>query len=251
MRSAQTGLTRDPCSSCSNRGHVYVIDPEASAKWQRELYKTILCPRCGVRRVEQTVQAIYPLPDDWGLVDLNKLRPVTGEERALAHAKRVAGACQGWLSLQGSYGQGKTLMLVGLMNAVKAHAMTAVFLTGQTIADMVYRAIQPDSEYSMLGIERSLRHVHLLCIDELDKGGFDKHPFAFQVFFNILNWRYEQAAAGAGGMTAIACNDLEAIPAPILSRMNDGLWGDGQTLGGIIPLTAKDQRPRNRPLLPA
>lgn len=225
------------CKTCSDKKFVLKRDPTDEHK-----SLTVPCPRCGVQHIEKGLQSMYPLPRDWSKLTLDSIPAVKGEERALAHSKHVAERGRGWLCLQGEYGVGKTLMLAGVMNAIQSRGLSAVFLTGSTISALVYRALQPDSEFNLQGIERQLRYVHLLCIDELDKAGLNS-PFAFDQFFNVLNWRYEQATLGDGGMTAIAFNDASQVHPAIYSRMNDGSFGDGQ-MGGIIKITAQDQRPR-------
>lgn len=189
------------------------------------------------------MQRVYPLPATWAGYDLAKFEPKHGEERQHAHALRYAANPHGWIVFQGGPGTGKTVMFVGLMNAVKATGKHALFLPARTLGDLVYRALDPDAVFNLQRFEQDLRYIDMLFIDEFDKLDWSK-VFVHDTLFNILNWRYEHEA-----LTAIAFNDDRRImdPAPaIYSRLRDGRWGDGRGLDsddGIIRSTSQDLRP--------
>ena len=226
------------CSTCNGIGLVY-----AGSREERAAPKAIPCPKCGSAVIAAALQGVYPLSDSVLAASLDVIRPVPGEERALAQAKRFAADPAGWYVVQGPPGNAKTLILAGIMNAITARGHAAVFLPAKSIVDLYFRALDPDGSFSLRALERDLRAVDLLVIDEADKVDWSM-PYAFNEFFLMLNWRHEHLC-----WTALAFNDEAKIPDTLLSRMKDGRWGDG-TRGesGIIRTTAPDQRPRLKSL---
>lgn len=209
----------------------------------REAPQAIPCPRCGRQLIAASLQAVYPLSDAILGASLDAIKPVLGEERALAHARRFAKAPQGWYVVQGPPGNAKTLFLAGIMNALTARGHAAVFLPAKAIVDLYFRALDPNTDFSLRALERDLRAVDLLVIDEADKVDWSL-PYAFNEFFLMLNWRHEHLR-----WTALAFNDEAKLPDSLLSRLKDGRWGDGaKGQDGIIRTHAHDQRPRLKSL---
>lgn len=229
------------CVYCKDKGVVTRMVRARSSQ-------AIPCPKCGVEKIARNLQSVYPLPPEWENYDLADFAKIIkdGEERQYAQALRYAANPKGWIVFQGDPGTGKTMMFVGLMAAMNARGLHSLYLPARSLADLVYRALDPDADFTLQRLETDLRHIGFLIIDEACKTAWDK-PFVHDTLFNILNWRYEHMA-----LTAIAFNDDERIagPSPALySRMRDGRWGDGQgksyntTDDGIIRSTAKDVRP--------
>lgn len=223
------------CARCKDKGWLTkVLDERRS--------EAVPCPDCGDKRLEVSAQTLYSLPERFEKIALDKMLEVDGEMVALTRARKIATQKYGWLNLKGDYGTGKTLMLVALVNAFKADGLTAVYMPAHTVSDAIHRALSPDAEYSLSTLERSFRETDLWALDEMDKAGLDRDPFVSNMIWQWLNWRYDHQMA-----CAFAWNDTHKVHEGLLSRMNDGLWGD-RFNGGIITLTAKDQRPLNMPL---
>lgn len=228
------------CQTCHDVGRVMRADPDDTTGRSS---KSAPCPKCGVATLARDLQSAYPLPDAWAAYDLAAFQPIEGEQRQHAHALRYAANPRGWLVLQGGPGTGKTVMLIGVLNALRARGKHVLFLPARTLGDLVYRALDPDAVFNLQRFERDLCYIDLLIIDEFDKLDWSK-TFVHDKLFNILNWRYDHCA-----LTAIAFNDDARIKEPspaIYSRLRDGRWGDGRgsnTDDGIIRSTAEDVRP--------
>lgn len=225
------------CTACRGIGRVGVLTADGRSHEFRP------CPKCGIAKLAADMQSVYPLPAAWATSDLAAFKPLAGEHRQYAHAQRYAANPRGWLVFQGGPGTGKTVMFVGVMNAITARGLHALFLPARTLGDLVYRALDPDAVFNLKRFESDLRYIDLLVIDEFDKLDWSK-TFVHDTLFAVLNWRYEHAA-----LTAIAFNDDKRIegPAPaIYSRLRDGRWGDGKggaNDDGIIRSGADDFRP--------
>lgn len=240
--STQPGRASSPsaatsCHACKGYARVYVKD-----EFDARLTHSIPCPRCGAAVMAADLQSVYPVPAAWADSCLDQITAVVGEDddqsavRALEHARRYAAAPRGWLVLQGPPGNGKTMLLAGIRSAALARKQSVVFLPARSIADLIYRAIQPDTMFSLQKLEEEFRTIELLIVDELCKVDWSK-PYVHDQFYAWLNWRYEHEAP-----TCLAFNDDARIPDAMYSRMRDGRWGDGLQ-DGIRRITVADQRP--------
>lgn len=134
-------------------------------------------------------------------------------------AQAFAQTPRGTLAFTGSYGSGKTHLLVAIANARRAAYQPCLYVSAVALFEAIQERIQQEQEYQPL-LQRAAR-TPLLLIDDLDKP--KPSEFRESVYYSLFNQRNL-----AGLPLALTCNchprDLERwIGGAALSRLMQGL----------------------------
>lgn len=177
---------------------------------------------CGLNAVERL----------HSLDDLIVISPAT---RLMVEAARAfVDRPVGFLTLHGSHGNGKTSTLQGIVNALIARNVMAVYVTAYDLVEWVKQAFQRDDDSAWSRILK-FQSAPVVCIDEWDKARLTEYALELQTA--IINRRDRDALAGISG-TVLAMNDgrrrtdngawieygFDALPSAIRSRLLDGRY---------------------------
>jgi len=174
-------------------------------------------------QAEQRAQTFRWIGQQWVEPHLEELTFSTFDRRrqphAFAQAQAFAQAPQGTLALTGSYGSGKTHLLVAIANARREANLPCLYVSAAVLFEAIQDRIHREQEYQPL-LQRAAR-TPLLLIDDVDKP--KPSEFRESVYYALFNQRNR-----AGLPFAITCNchprELERwIGGAALSRLLQGL----------------------------
>ena len=159
------------------------------------------------------------------------------QQRSLRSAKsyvqRWANHPDGWLSLHGPYGVGKTHLAVAAATERESRGEEVFFATVADLLDYLRATFAPDSAVSYDDLLDRIRTADVLVLD--DMGAERSTPFAEDKLFQIVGYRYEERLP-----TIITTSQqIETIAAArprIASRLQDPL------VVTDIPIEAPDHR---------
>ncbi|HVU70430.1 MAG TPA: DnaA/Hda family protein [Ktedonobacteraceae bacterium] len=146
----------------------------------------------------------------------------TRQRHAFEQARAFARAPQGTLALTGSYGTGKTHLLVAIANARREANQPCLYTSAVALFEAIQDRIRQDREYQPL-LQRAAR-TPLLLLDDLDKP--KPSEFRESVYYFLLNQR-----SRAGLPLAITCN----CEPQMLDRWIGGA-ARSRIMHGLIPL---------------
>lgn len=146
----------------------------------------------------------------------------TRQRHAFEQARAFARAPQGTLALTGSYGTGKTHLLVAIANARREANQPCLYTSAIALFEAIQDRIRQDREYQPL-LQRAAR-TPLLLLDDLDKP--KPSEFRESVYYFLLNQR-----SRAGLPLAITCN----CEPQMLDRWIGGA-ARSRIMHGLIPL---------------
>lgn len=150
--------------------------------------------------------------------------------QVLAYAQQP----DGWLSLFGSYGVGKTHLAAAIAHEALARGMAVLFIVTPDLLDHLRAAFSPQSDTSYDERFELVRSVSLLVLDDL--GTESATPWAREKLYQLLNHRYNLRLP-----TVITTNlRPDALDPRIYSRMCD------PACGRIITIAAGDYRRRGQ-----
>lgn len=140
-----------------------------------------------------------------------------GARAMLAAAQDFLKTKTGFLSLCGTWGNGKTLVLQGLVNACIEQGIEARYITAAEMMLWLQEAFDPKVMETNQARINQLARVPVLCMDELEKYNT---PYADKMQNHIINLRYREARHLG---TVFAWNgNLAALPWPaVRSRMSE------------------------------
>src|SRR5579883_3303763 len=143
----------------------------------------------------------------------------TRQPHAFDQAQTFAQTPRGTLAFTGSYGSGKTHLLVAIANARRQVCQPCLYVSAVALFEAIQERIQQEQEYQSL-LQRAAR-TPLLLIDDLDKP--KPSEFRESVYYSLFNQRNL-----AGLPLALTCNchprELERwIGGAALSRLMQGL----------------------------
>lgn len=151
-------------------------------------------------------------------------------QQALAYARRP----QGWLTLFGTYGVGKTHLAAAIANAVLARRCPVLFTVVPDLLDHLRATFGPESLVSYDTRFATVRDAPLLVLDDL--GTEQATPWAREKLYQIVNHRYDERLP-----TVVTSNVTpEQIDGRIFSRLCD------PDMGTRITIVAQDYRRRGQ-----
>ena len=203
----------------------------------------------GLSRVVQTGAYHRPKAHNLGRVAMEMLRGMTfetfdvrgnnpraGEQASLQNAAlaavRYADNPQGWLTLFGPTGVGKTHLAVAIANTQLELGNSVFFAFVPELLDYFRYTFDPRNGVSMESILEDVKNTPLLILDDL--GQEHNSPWAeeklYQIFVHRHNHRLPTVITGM--------LDFTEQTGPIASRIRDG------TLGRLVRIDAPDYRIR-------
>jgi DNA replication protein DnaC len=176
------------------------------------------CPACN----KQTMEFLSGLNDAERLITFDSMRKIAGRvqsARMISAAEAFAKNPTGFLSIHGTFGNGKTMCLMAIVNAVISQGVEARYMTAADLAAHMRKAFssveKTDDDYDRL---HTLARIPVLCIDEMDK--LRNTEYSREIQQELINLRYRDA--GVLG-TVLAWNgELAALPFPaVVSRAQE------------------------------
>lgn len=139
---------------------------------------------------------------------------------AKSYVQRWANSPDGWLSLHGPYGVGKTHLAIAAAAEREDRGDEVFFATVADLLDYLRATFAPDSEVSHDDLLERIKNADVLVLD--DMGAERSTPFAEDKLFQIVGYRYEERLP-----TIITTSQqIEAIASArprIASRLQDPL----------------------------
>ena len=139
---------------------------------------------------------------------------------AKSYVQRWSNSPDGWLSLHGPYGVGKTHLAIAAAAEREDRGDEVFFATVADLLDYLRATFAPDSEVSHDDLLDRIRNADVLVLD--DMGAERSTPFAEDKLFQIVGYRYEERLP-----TIITTSQqIEAIASArprIASRLQDPL----------------------------
>ncbi len=146
------------------------------------------------------------------------------EQRSLRSAKayvqRWASSPNGWLSLHGPYGVGKTHLAVAAAAEREDRGDEVFFATVADLLDYLRATFAPDSPVSHDDLLDRIRMADVLVLD--DMGAERSTPFAEDKLFQIVGYRYEERLPTII-TTSHQIEEIAAARPRIASRLQDPL----------------------------
>ncbi len=139
---------------------------------------------------------------------------------AKSYVQRWANNPNGWLSLHGPYGVGKTHLAVAAAAERENHGDEIFFATVADLLDYLRATFAPDSPITHDDLLDRIRTADVLVLD--DMGAERSTPFAEDKLFQIVGYRYEERLP----TIVTTSHQIEAIAASrprIASRLQDPL----------------------------
>jgi DNA replication protein DnaC len=181
------------------------------------------------------LQAICGLTETERAYRLMQITPSGDTGRMVDAASDFILSPAGILTLWGTTGNAKTVVLMSIVNECVERGTPAVYLTGFDLVGYIRDAFKEDD--SALARIRRFENVPVLCLDELDKIKWS--DWVEEQITELIDRRYRLGLERGYG-TVIAMNKSpEQMPTWIYSRLSDGR-------NKIIKNTDADLRPLMR-----
>lgn len=218
--SAKNGKQPPACDVCLDSGY-YRLDVPTSDPCFGKLQ------RCGCQKNNDLtrLQKLSGLSQAEQRVTLDDIEISNGNgtREMVRAAKSFVSTPYGMLTIHGTTGNAKTVVLQGIVNELVSKGVEAVYITAFDIMGFIRSAFDNKREVSDLGAHdrlKRLERVRVLAIDELDKVRWTE--FVQEQITDLIDARYRAGIDGVCG-TVIAMNDSPSnLPTWIYSRMSDG-----------------------------
>lgn len=140
--------------------------------------------------------------------------------RMLARAREFVRHPSGFLTLWGTWGNGKTLLLQAIVNELRERGMTAAYLTFKDLVDWVSEGFS-DSDGQGSEQQRFVyaRAAQVLALDEIDEVRMTDYRAEFRTSF--FDWRYRGACDGTRHTVFALNNDPKIFPGDIYDRLRE------------------------------
>ena len=157
-----------------------------------------------------------------------------GLDAAFQAARNFANAPQGWLTLCGATGSGKTHLAVAIAGEQLKKGNQAMFASVPELMDRLRAAFEPDSGISYMRFMDAVKNAPLLILDDL--GRERRSDWSREMVFQIIAHRDNLRLP-----TVITSQDnFTQDTGPVSSRIKD------PEIGQVIPMQAPDYRTRGR-----
>ena len=184
--------------------------------WHPQFGKAVPCPTCN----QAQIQIISGLTGQERKINLSQIDTIgrKGTAEAVQAARAFIQTPQGFLSIHGKFGNGKTTVLMGIVNALVDKGIEARYLTAAALMGYLRESFNKDSNTSDYERLHELAALPVLVIDELDK--LRDTEYSRELQQELINRRYREA--GTLG-TVLAWNgDLNALPwGAVTSRLSE------------------------------
>lgn len=191
--------------------------------------KLVPCPSCnGVDRRQEYLRGMCRLRGDELRFDFDNYwtrqhgrEPLVAAQYVLEH--------NGFLTLAGTKGLGKSYLLAAIVNEAVKRNRLAVYITMSELLEHLRRAYKPGVEVDFDGLWQTIGRCEVLCIDESDK--YNPTPWAEERVQMLIDDRYRDWRSLA---TCFATNDVADCPGYLKSRMLDGRFMFVQMQGADV-----------------
>lgn len=174
------------------------------------------CPKCN----QPAVNAACGLNERERSITLENIDDGNGQATKIMKraAVRFISSPVGFLSIFGTCGNAKTVVLQSIVNSCVVNGIEARYLTAHELLDYLKEAFDPKVLETDIARIRRLASIPVLCIDELDKA--KNTEWAADMQHHLIDERYRNAHRLG---TVFAWNgNLETLPWPaIISRMSE------------------------------
>lgn len=238
--SSRNGSELLQCEICSGTGFVNVPaeatdhDTAWSAKGPAKL---VQCKRCNpMSSAQERLRSICRLEgDELGFTFQGYDVRAHGEKPL--YAARETLKANGWLTLRGEFGTGKTYLLAAIVNEAIAQGRMAIYSTMADMLEHLKVAFKPGAEVDFDALWDNVLRCDVLCIDEIEK--FAPTPWAQEKLFQMVNSRYRNWQET---VTCFATNDLANCPGYLKSRIMDGRFAVVSMTGAMRPQLRRERR---------
>lgn len=136
----------------------------------------------------------------------------------------------GWLTITGPFGVGKSFLLKAAVNEARLSGKTALYITMTDLLQHLRECFDPEtSQMAYSDLWRHVSEAQILAVDEVDR--YNPTPWAESELFRLVNERYTHWRDRA---TLWAMNDFDGVVGYLRDRMTDGrftlLWVDEQSV---------------------
>jgi len=146
-------------------------------------------------------------------------------QAALDVARRYAESPDGWLTLSGASGTGKTHLAAAIANRCMERGLPVFFAFVPDLLDHLRASFNPENEVSYDDLFEQVKSIPVLVLDDL--GMQSSTPWAEEKLFQVLNHRF------VSGLPTIITTNLpvEQMDARLQSRLLDPQIGAALDLG--------------------
>lgn len=200
------------CHECNGQRY-YAYDVEFGHPYFGQLFPCPVCNQiaidsaCGLKTHERSIT-----------LDALKTSGRIGTAKMIEAATRFISKPRGFLSLHGRFGNGKTTVLMAIVNGVINNGTKARYLTASELLSYLRETFNNETKESDYDRIHELAKIPVLCIDEMDK--LRDTPYSREIQQELINLRYRDA--GVLG-TVLAWNgELDSLPWPaVVSRLSE------------------------------
>lgn len=144
---------------------------------------------------------------------------------------------RGWLFLWGGYGNGKSLILQGIVNEMTARGVPAIYVTFADLLDLMRETFRVKAKESFSDRFRRIQNVPILVIDEFDK--VNETEFVWEFRSKLIDHRYRDAVGGQTATVFASNSSPVKLPGWIASRVADGRFMVYHNTGGDVRMGAE------------
>lgn len=203
------------CEVCHDSEIVTVGDPSLNI--------AMPCPHCSAVRRSERMQRICGLTDDERRADLSQIvitSPHGGTARMVAAARAFIDSPRGMLTIYGSCGNAKTVVLQSIVNSMLARDTAAIYVTFYDVVSWIKASFGDSTDERAEVKVKQLIDVPVLCIDELDK--VKVTDWVMELKTHLVDERYRRGLSGKCGTVMAMNSSIDALPDWMSSRVRDG-----------------------------
>lgn len=155
--------------------------------------KLIQCPACWDGRLPDHLLKLSGLSGkmlDWSL---ESMMSDPGRKVARRAARSFCKSPQGWLTVWGGYGVGKTYVLASIVNEMRRQEKAAMYVVVPDLLDALRDTYNPGNPEAFNPYFERVKNIPVLALDEL--GQVRMTSWALEKLFQLLDYRLRHAAA--------------------------------------------------------
>ena len=151
----------------------------------------VKCPACWEGHLPEHLKRLSGLSGRMLTWTLKAMIRDPGRQPARLAAQRFVTNPQGWLTVWGEYGVGKTYVLASIVNELRKQEKAAMYVVAPDLLDAWRKAYDPDAPASFDTLFAKVRDVPILALDEL--GQVKMTAWGLEKLFQLLDYRYRES----------------------------------------------------------